>query len=113
MKMNKEANDLKELANQITVTNPNNSSAPDSVEPEKMTIYSSNQPSLETIQNNSEDQASSDSEPCHIQADKKNLTENLDDDEIFGFKLPEVDWENLEAKLKEAQIEINTQVNEQ
>lgn len=110
--MNKETNDLKELANQITETYSNTSSSPDSVKPEKMTSYSSNQPSSETIQNYSEDQASSDSEPSHKQADKKRLTENLDDDEIFGFKLPEVDWENLEAKLKEAQIEINTQVNE-
>jgi hypothetical protein len=34
----------------------------------------------------------------------------LDDDEEFGFKLPEVDWANLEAKLKQAQEEITQQV---
>ena len=27
------------------------------------------------------------------------------------YKLPEVDWVNLEAKLKEAQLEVNQQVN--
>lgn len=41
---------------------------------------------------------------------------NLDDDNdnIYNksdeFKLPEVDWDNLEAKLKQAQLEINKQV---
>lgn len=33
---------------------------------------------------------------------------DLDDDDD-GFKLPEVDWDGLEAKLKEAQIEMNNQ----
>ena len=33
----------------------------------------------------------------------------LDNDDL-DFKLPEVDWINLEAKLKEAQQEINSQV---
>ena len=50
--------------------------------------------------------------------------QNIDENEIFfnqdednsstgnesDFKIPEVDWENLEAKLKEAQQEISKQV---
>lgn len=34
-----------------------------------------------------------------------------EEEEEAEFKLPEVDWENLEAKLKLAQQEINLQVS--
>lgn len=40
---------------------------------------------------------------------KPNKNEISDGDEP-GFKLHEVDWVNLEAKLKEAHIEVNNQV---
>lgn len=48
-------------------------------------------------------------------SDKSKVVETLNnndeiEDDICDFKLPEVDWENLEARLKEAQLEINTQV---
>ncbi len=33
------------------------------------------------------------------------------DDGIIDFKMHEVDWENLEVKLKEAQIEMDNQVS--
>ena len=33
-----------------------------------------------------------------------------EEDEDKEFELPQVDWEGLEAKLKQAQLEINTQV---
>lgn len=35
---------------------------------------------------------------------------NIIDDDEPEFKLPELDWENLEAKLKIAQQEVNQQV---
>lgn len=38
---------------------------------------------------------------------KRNDNELFDNDE---FKLPEVDWDNLEAKLKQAKLEIDNQV---
>ena len=41
--------------------------------------------------------------------DSKNSDENNENDEYSDFKLPEVDWENLEAKLKQAQEEIAIQ----
>ncbi len=44
-------------------------------------------------------------------AKQLNPTSDTDfDDGINEFKMHEVDWENLEIKLKEAQIEIDNQV---
>ena len=40
----------------------------------------------------------------------KSEEEIIDDNHDSDFKPPEVDWINLEAKLKEAQQEINIQV---
>jgi hypothetical protein len=34
-----------------------------------------------------------------------------DEDDCIGYQLPTVDWENLEAKLKQAQEEVAMQVN--
>lgn len=42
---------------------------------------------------------------------RKESNGDEDEDEEAEFKLPEVDWENLEAKLKLAQQEINLQVS--
>jgi hypothetical protein len=41
---------------------------------------------------------------------KKSAVNDFEDDDLIGFKLPEVDWESLEAKLKQAQEEITIQV---
>ena len=40
-----------------------------------------------------------------------NVEENFLEENDDEYKLPEVDWVNLEAKLKEAQLEINNQVS--
>lgn len=56
----------------------------------------------------------SDDSPENLDANKKlrRATNRLgdDDDDEAEFKLPELDWENLEAKLKIAQQEVNQQV---
>jgi hypothetical protein len=105
--MSEETKNLKDLGCSSSSSSPDNES-------KQMTtgrFYNSNQPSSETIiQKDSEYPLSSDSENQKQFEKEKHSTEILDDDEVFGFKLPEVDWDNLEAKLKEAQIEINTQV---
>ena len=48
----------------------------------------------------------------NLESDTENnyFNENHYNDDDNEFKLPVVDWENLEAKLKEAQNEINNQV---
>lgn len=51
---------------------------------------------------------SSDSENIN-EKDEKESPKNHFQEEDTDFKLPEVDWDNLEAKLKEAQIEFDNQ----
>lgn len=85
-------NELLELANQVTETITENSNTP----PNEGKATNGNDNSTETSTKITQEKR-----------EENNLDDNLIDD--IDFKLPEVDWINLEAKLKVAQQEINIQ----
>lgn len=72
----------------------------------KQTETFTNEEKTETNNNQSYESFKNDASSGSGEGGDTNL---LDDD--LDFKLPEVDWINLEAKLKEAQQEINSQVD--
>jgi hypothetical protein len=102
-------NELLELANQVTETpfntlTTNGSSILNEKEANENSLDGLAQ--LKINHNNT-------IESTQLQDKQEENYPNDDDDDLIDdidFKLPEVDWINLEAKLKEAQQEINLQV---
>ena len=102
-------NELLELANQVTETpfntlTTNGSSILNEKEANENSLDGLAQ--LKINHNNT-------IESTQLQDKQEENYPNDDDDDLIDdidFKLPEVDWINLKAKLKEAQQEINLQV---
>lgn len=72
-------------------------------EAEQYESFSASSQIEKTAENDTIDKKSS-----KTKAEKENF--KFDEDVETDFKLPELDWESLEAKLKIAQQEINMQV---
>ena len=99
-------NELLELADQVsqTFSQSNKKQENSSCSNDKNNMEINSYESLNGVKNKFE--------LNNVKSDLENnyFNENNYNDDDNEFKLPVVDWENLEAKLKEAQKEINNQV---